>query len=558
MWPPHQPSALNRHRPFAHREPISGIIGLTALIQGAIGAGITIGGTFISAGAIGGAIVGIAGSIALSAASAAMQRRQTASALPGGYGVSTVDQGTRQAGSSPIPPQRLALGVVTTSFEKCFGRKKPPYIWIEGLLAAHRCGRLRAVIVNGRRVPLESANGGVVLSLEEGATGILRPNTAPFYDGITRFIEVSYRDGRDYQAICPIIARDFTNPAMPATFRQQGHTTVTVKLHYGANDAAHKALYGSDGQLNLLFEFEGAPYIDLRVPGCSIEDPESWVSGSNASLNIARYLYHQWSDARLLDPGQLNWDLLSKAADIDDLWRGVVNDDGTMGVERNHTVDCIVLSPEDPVQKIRELLTACDGELIIDRGKYHVLPGHPYLPIGTLHQDMLAGGFDIQQETPDRDFVDTIMTEFIAPDRDYKPAVGPVLKWPRLATIDGQPLETTLSLIATRGHARAQRLARRKLIESRGGDGTGSERVSFSAVWSRAARRYKAGDVVRLYLRDFPKWNGVYQIKKRARGPDGTIVLDMLSFDKRRFAHHAPTDQQPFTINPAVLAAEAA
>lgn len=542
LWP--QESFCGVRRPVVVHEPVSSVIGLTALISSTIGSSVTIAGVAITASQIGGAIVGIAGSLALSAANGSMQRRQNSSvpSLGVGTSVESIEQNLRQTESSPLPDQRLALGTAIGAFSTCLTRSKPPYIWMQGVLASHRCGPLLAIYVNGVRVPLD-------------ASGL--PTAPPFYDGSTHYLEVSYRNGLDGQALDPIIARDI--PEMPASFRQRGHTVATVKLHYGNSDAHHKDLYGSGGQANLLFEFVGAPYIDLRVPGCSISDPDTWVHGSNASLNIGRYLYHPWPDMRLVDPGQLNWDYFCEGADIDDLWRSYVKDDGTLAVERNHTVDGIIVASADPRQTITSLLTACDGKLIVNRGKYHVLPGHPRAPIGTLSQDMLAAGFDVQLETPDRDLINTIKTEFLAPGRESKPAVGPVLTFEHLIALDGRPLETTLSLAYTLGDPRAQRLARRKMIESRGGDGNGSQRISFSGVWSRAARNYKAGDIVRLFLRDFTDWNGIYEIQRTA--PDlnaGTVQIDMLSFDKRRFDHNALTNQRPFTLSQTVLSAEAA
>lgn len=526
-------------------EPVSAIIGLTALITSAIGPSVAIAGATITAGQIGGAILAIAGSFALSALSASLSgsRQAAATTLPGGAGVSTADNsGARKIGSSPIPPYRLALGTVTSSFDQIWGRSKPPFIWLGGELAAHRCGRLKGFFVNDKAVPIDG-NG--------------LPTSPPFYDGATRFIELSYRDGSEEQEIDPIVLRDITNPAMPASFRQRGHTTVFAKLNYGASDNAHKDLYGDN--LNLLFTFEGARYFDPRVAGCSLAGEESWVNGETAALCIARYLYHPWPDMRLLDPGQLDWDLLAQAAEIDDAPRAVLNADGTVSFEKNHAISGLVLASDDPLQKMRELLTACDGLLIIDRGKYHVLPGAPREPAGTLHQDMLAGGFDVQLETPDDSLINTVKTEFVAPGRDYKPAVGPVRKRADLVALDGRPLETTLSLPYTPGDARAQRLAERKLNESRGGDGSGSSRVTFSGLWSREARRYKAGDVVRLWLRDLPKWNGVYQVTRVGRAlADGTVQIDMQSYDKRKYDWYAPGDQQPFDLDQAVLDAQAA
>lgn len=524
---------------YAPREPVSTFIGLTALIA-------SVGVPVAAAGAIGGFLITTALSVGLSLASQALANRNR-STLPGGQGTlggssGALDPAIRSPQTSPLPEQRLVLGTVTTSGQTFFRRWDPPYLWRGLLLAAHECGDLQQLLMNTQAVPLE-----------DPGTGILRAKSAPFYDGSTRFIEISYRNGDANQEIDPIIARDF--PTMPTTFQQRGHATVVIKAHYGANDNAHKDLYGSNNVFNPLIRFQGARYFDPRVSGCVLEDPNTWVSGDNASLNFARWLTHPWPNMRLVDPAKIDWDKIAEAADIDDKWRGRA--DGTK--ERNHTAAGVILSSSDAFQVARELLTACDGLLINNAGKYYVLPGHPRDPIGTIGQDMLAGGFELHTETPDRDLINIVKTENIDAARDYKPVVGPVLRRDDLIAQDGKALETTLTLPFTEGSARAQRLASRRLLESRGTGSGRSGRKGFSGTFTLEAARYKAGDIVRIEFRDFDKVTDVYQIMKTQRDETLTrITLEAVSYSNARFDWHAPTDEQAMQLDQDVLDAEAA
>lgn len=512
----------------AHAEPVSTTIGLTSLIASSFGV------TAATAGAIGGFALSVGASFALKAASLALAGSQKQSQLTGGQGVATFDEGVRQPVTTPIPDMRLALGTVTTSGALFFRRSDPPFIWRGFLLAAHECGDLVDLILNGQAVPLGPDGSAIA---------------APFFDGSTVFLEASFRRGTGDQTMDRIIARDF--PGMPDTFRQRGHATLVLKAHYGANDNEHKDIYGSDNVFNPLIRFQGAKLIDPRVPGVLIDDPSTWVHSNSASLTVMRALYHQWPNMRLLDPGSINWDLMAEAADIDDQFRG--KSDGTL--ERNHTCDGVILSSFEPLQKLKELLTSCDGLLVAKNGKYHILPGHPREPIGTLHQDMLAGGFELHTETPDRELINIVKTEFVAPDRDYKPSVGPVLRRDDLIATDGEPLESTLSLPFTEGSARAQRLASRKLKDSRGGGGSVLKRA-FSGSFNLEARRYRAGDIVRLAFRDFPKVDGVYQIRRTQRDRTGKVIaMDMVSWSNAQFDWYAPDDEQPFALDEEVLAA---
>ena len=515
----------------APREPISTAIALTAFISSTFAVSTAV------AGAIGGALLSIGASVALSAASTLLTRSRKQSSLAGGQGVAVADQqALRQPQIGPIPEQRLVLGTVTSSGVLIWRRYQPPYLWHVYLIAAHKCGKLLSVRLNGKDVSLSPSG---------------LPDSPPYLQDGVSYLEVSYRDGDDDQLIDPIIARDF--PAMPATFRHRGFATVVVKANYGASDAVHKAIYGADFNFNPLFRFEGARYFDPRRSTCYLDDPSSWVNGSTASLNIARYLYHPWPNTRLVDPvTEIDWEKMKRAADIDDRWAG--RKDGSR--ERNHTCDGIILSTADPTTTLREMLTSNDGLLIQNAGKYHVLSGAPSEPVGTLHQDMLAGGFSIQNETPDRELINIIKPEFVSPERDYKPQVGPVNRRDDFIATDGRPIEITESFPFTEGDARAQRLTNRKMIEVRGGNEVGAMRRSFTGVFTLEARKYRAGDIVNVWFRDFPAARMVIRITKTSR--DETmqrVIIEGVSWTNERFVWHAPTDQKDFTLSDEVLAA---
>lgn len=526
-------------------EPISTAIGLSALLFNAAGGAISVG----VASAIGGALITVGGSLALSAASTALQgsnRQSDLNNLAAFTGSGTLSQQMRRPQVAALPEQRLALGTVTTSGALIWRHYDPPYLWHLYALAAHECGDLVSLRINGVDVELENAGNG-----------ILRAFGAPFYNISTgvRYIELSYRNGTADQAMDPIAGRDF--PTLPATFRQRGTTTVMLKAHFGSSQTDHDDVYGQQNVFNPLFRFRGAKYYDPRVLGCDRSDPSTWVNGSTASLNIARALYHAWPDMKLVDIESFDWDKMAASAVIDDKFRGCA--DGT--VERNHTCDGVILSTADPLQMIKELLTSCDGMLVARGGKYHILSGDRRNPVGTLHQDMLVGDIELHTETPDADLINIVKTEIVAPDRDYKPVVGPRLRRDDLIALDGKPLETTLTLPFTEGHRRGQRLASRKLKESRGTTSGASGRKAFTATFGIGARNVRAGEVWRVAFRDFDKVDGDYMITEARRDESSAVpqfVISGVSWSNEKFDWHAPTDEQEFTLDDDVLTAEAA
>lgn len=486
------------------------------------------------------AAVTIGTSFAISAAATALSNTSKQSTLAGGQGVSFGDQGLRLPVRQPIPPQWLVLGEVMTSGKVLWGRDKRPYIWIMYELGEHECGDFLGLTINGQNVPLE-----------DPGTGIMRANSAPFFDGTTRYIELAYRNGAPGQEMCPIVARDITDPAPPSTFRQRLGACITLKAHYGANDTVHKEVYGDDRAFNPLFRYRGAKVPDPRAAEFDPHNPATWVQSSNATLNLIRYLIHPWPNVPAVSVDDIDWERVRDAADIDDKWRGLK--DGSR--ERNHTVDCVILSTEDRTQKVRELLTAMDGLLINDGGAYYTRPGDRAKPRGTITPRMLQGGFDVAPHVPDRDQVNIVKTEFVAPEREYNVVVGPVLKNEGFIAADGAPHEMTLSLPCTRGNARAQRFAKRKMFERRNAG-------SWSGALTIDCAHYVAGDIVRFAdwgSIGFPGVDGEYQVRDVRRDETLTSVqISATRWSNERFAWHAPDEQQDFELDEDVLNAGAA
>lgn len=482
---------------------------------------------FSAATAIGSAVGSIGLSLALSAAGGVL-----ADALRAKQGLDSaqsISSGLRFPVTQAIPPQRMVLGRATTSGVVFFQRADPPYYWLGLILAAHECGAMEKLYVNGQVVSLD--NSGLAIN-------------TPFYDGSTTYIEASYRNGATDQAIDPIIARDF--PAMPTTFRQRGCATLVVKAHYGASDAVHAQVYGTNGVLNPLVRFQGAKAYDPRAPGHDVSDPTTWAWTDTASLCMFRWLTHQWPDMQHVKPNEVDWDMVKAAADVDELWKA--RGDGT--TERNHTINGVVVAGEDAYALARSMLVANDGHLILKGGKYYPVSGKPTNPVGTLHQGMLASGFGYQPEPSDRNLTNIVKTEFVDPDRDYQVVVGPVRKRTDLIAADGRELETTVSMRFVEGHQRAQRLADRHLRRSRVGR-------AMTAKFTIEGSQYKAGDVVRVDFRDFQHVNGLYQIMRaRKSSVNGIVSFDLVGWDDQVFlGYNAANDEVAFTLDPDVLAA---
>lgn len=437
-----------------------------------------------------------------------------------------------------IPPQRLALGTVTTGGALFFYKAKKPYIWMGILLAAHEIDGLDSVYINRNRVFFDS-NGF--------ATSV------PFNDGVNQYLKASFRRGTLDQAIDPIIAADF--PTMPSTFRQRGHATLVIKAHYGfggnfeAQYKDHKRVYGDQGILQPLTRFRAAKCFDPRAPGHVLGDPSTWSWSDSAAICLARFLTHQWPDTRLVDPSRLDWDQIAAAADECDRWE--VSKDGATTFRR-HTVNGVVQSTDSPYDVIENMKIAMGGHLILDRAKIYPVVRGRRTPSGTLHMGMLLGGVEYASEPRDRELINIIKPTFIAPDREYQEVEGPVLRREDLIVQDNKPRESSIRGAFVEDHRRMQRIASAALNQARIGR-------TLTAGATLEALGWTPGKVYRVHLTGpLARCNGLYELvgkewDDRLRG----YRLTLIGYDPTA-TDFDPQSEQDFTLDEDVLEAEAA
>ena len=494
-----------------------------------------------------GASVGVANAItfglanvaglALSAASFGVQSYLQSQAANRLGAINNENTGIQQMIRQAIPPQRLALGTVTTSGALFFAEAKPPYTWYGLLLAAHKTGGMDSLYIHNERVFI--GDDGFATSV-------------PFADGANKYIEVSFRNGDIDQAIDPIIARDF--PDMPSTFRQRGHTTAVIKRNHGfgadieEKNEDHRRVYGDAGQFNPLFRFRGALVHDPRRPDSVLADETTWSWSDNAVLCLARYLTHKWPDMTLFNTARLEWDQIAAGADECDKWET----DRNGNTFRRFTANGVVQSTDDPFDVIESLKLAMNGDLVIDRGKIYPVPGAKREPEATFHIGMLIGGFEFQRERATADLVNIVKPQFVSPDRDHQTVEGPALRDEAAIAADGAPLERTVRMPFVEGDPRAQRLAYYTLAEAR------AER-SFSPGATLEAQSWQIGKPYRVDLPGvYAKANGVYKLIRKAWNTN--LRGYQLSFieDAPGRIDEAPAHEVDFTLDEDTIMAEAA
>lgn len=446
---------------------------------------------------------------------------------------SVQDPGIQQQIRQTSQPWRMVVGKATTSGVLFFAESDPPYTYYGILLAAHQIDGLESIFINNETIIFD----------EDGFA-----TSTPYRDGDTKYLEISVRNGLMDQQIDPIIARDFPN--MPDTFRQRGHATLVLKrLHGVGNNITDKnedyrRLYG-DGQFNPLVRFRGALCYDPRDPSQVLGDQASfnyvyndtWKWSDNLVIGAARYATHRWNGTGLFDDHRINWEKIALGADECDKW----DTDRNGNTFRRYTGNGVIQATEDPYDVLLAIQQAMGGAAIEAREKFYFVAGAYKEPVKTLHQGMMAGGFEYQSERRDEELIRTIKTKFIDPNRDSQTVVGPVREYAGAESTETG--ETTLDLRFVEGDPRAQRIGEFALRDNR------AQRSLTIGVTDEAIK-WARHDVINVSLDGlFSRVNGRYRIigktnNNTLRGYQLTLTED----DPNRF-NFSPSDELDFELD---------
>lgn len=502
-----------------------------------IGVEVAIGQALLSAGAsfaTASAIITALPTVALAAASIAattvIAERQRA-AFSGTFSQINNDRGLQQDTPDASPEHLMLLGYATLSGRRFFirgGEDVRPYFWLGRLLAAHEIEGLDAIYINNRRIVIDPATGFAT--------------SPPFNDGVTQFLEVSFRNGSLDQEIDPILARDF--PDLDDTFRQRGHASIVFKGHYGtggstaAQDDKHKELYG-DGPFNPIVRAKAAKVRDPRNPNHDPDDvplyPETWTWTENAVLNAIHGFCWKYPEMR----SRWDWERTRDEADIcDEFFRTKAGE-----ALRRYTLSGALNSGDDPAQLIDAMLTSCGGQLLRNQGKLYIMPAQRKKPVGTLHKGNLRGTIRFFRDRADGDLINEVRPEFMSTERNFKMVPGPVIRNEVAIAEHGVERPEAARLPFTERHERSQLIATRIANEA-------DLDEQFSGGVDISGMGWRAGQVITLDLSEwFPRLTDEWEILQR-RFDDalGGYRLELRNYDPAIMNFNAQNDEQPFEV----------
>lgn len=456
-------SVSNRPERVLQAEPVSTFIGLTAVISSVFGVSAAV------AGAVGGAVVGVAISIGVnyavsaftSAPSGAGAISAAGSSSEEAFAAQTVNaQAIKYNVRQAIPSKRVIYGTAQVGGALFFETVKPPYLYQGFLICAKKINAFRRMWIGTQEIRFDAITPNTILT---PIAVVAQPN----FPGRLR---VSFRLGESDQAIDPLLAQDFTD--LSTEFRQRGIATVVVRYHYGADFEEYTELWGQASRPNPLWLVEGIAVPDPRETSHVLEyDPSdadelaaaeaTWSFNNNAALVQSHYLTQRYGGR--IDPRRFDWDKAALAARWDDGLQYCL--DGTY--IKRHTIDGVVTLNQSPATVIAGMLSANRGRILKSAGRVWPSSSFPRSPNFTIHDGLLTGAVEYRAAKPKRDMANRARVRFVAEDREYQTADGPVLTRADLIAADGELLDAVVDLPFTMDDRRAQRLQKAFLQSTR-------------------------------------------------------------------------------------------
>lgn len=505
------------------REIVSAVIGLTALIEGAFGASVlTIGSYTLTAGALGGALVGIGASAALYALSAS--RKPRSSVLE--------KQQSKFNERQDIPSVRVLVGKTRHGGALAFEETKAPYIYLVFLCSEGECGGASGMWIGENEVSLPDIVENTIMTPFATASG-------PDYKNN---LIVSFGNGSAGQSAEPITAAGFAN--LGSGFRQQGIYRIAIRAKYGANADAYTKLWGQVQRPNPIWLSKGIFIYDPRNPLHDIDDASTHEWSDNPTLHIYHYARSQYGGR--LDPAIYDWDIekVKESADWDDDFVGTKSGE----LIKRYSCNGMYTLSDSPQRVMSDLMSSNRSRLIERGGKIWISSAKPKSPVATIHDGILVGGFEWDSSSPKRDTYNCAQTRFSANDREYEVVDGPLYRNSAWVSDDGETLTKSIELPFTDDHRIAQRIAKASVAESRLG-----KRVSCRVLIEllAIASDELVDSAVNISSNLWPMMNGKYIVSEMTISNATTIDLVLEEYDETIETDFVPeTDEQDFTLEP--------
>ena len=269
-------------------------------------------------------------------------------------------------------------------------------------------------------------------------------------------------------------------------------TTVDSVLYAQSTQwtTAHKLLDTAYIYAKLEYDAEqfanGLPNISAVIRGKKVYNPStsSTAWSQNPALIVRDYLLD--SKYGLAESSSnINSSALSTAQTICD--QDVSLEAG--GTQKRFTCDGVLDTANSRQNNIESLLSSMVGKLIHSGGEYFISASAYVTPTVTIDESVMVGAISVKTKQSRRSIYNGVKGVFNSKQDNYITSDYPPVISSSYSAADGDPIFLDMPLPFTTDHVRAQRIAKRILLQSR-------QQTQITVPCNLAALKFKAGDTI--------------------------------------------------------------
>ena len=263
----------------------------------------------------------------------------------------------------------------------------------------------------------------------------------------------------------------------------------------------------------------GLPNISAVVRGKKVYNPSTSTTewSQNPALILRDYLLD--SKYGLAESvSNINSAALASAQSVCD--EDVTLDAG--GTQKRFTCDGVIDTASSRQNNIEALLTSMAGKLVHSGGEYFISASEYVAPTVTIDESVMVGAIQIKTKQSRRALYNGVKGVFNSEDDRYQTADYPPVISSTYSLEDGDPIYLDMPLAFTTNHVRAQRIAKRVLLQSR-------QQAQIIVPCNLAALKFKAGDTIMVTNQKIGWTSKIFEVTgyNLDLSPDGGVVVNV-------------------------------
>jgi hypothetical protein len=230
----------------------------------------------------------------------------------------------------------------------------------------------------------------------------------------------------------------------------------------------------------------GLPNISAVIRGKKVYNPTTSTTAwsQNPALIVRDYLLDD-KYGLAESASNINSSALSTAQTICD--QDVALESG--GTQKRFTCDGVLDTANSRQNNIESLLSSMIGKLIHSGGEYFINASAYVTPTITIDESVMVGSISVKTKQSRRTIYNGVKGVFNSEQDNYITSDYPPVISSSYSAADGDPIFLDMPLPFTTNHVRAQRIAKRILLQSR-------QQTQITVPCNLTALKFKAGDTI--------------------------------------------------------------